>query len=43
MHIAAMSPMSLAEKDLSVDFINKEKEILKEELKNQGKSKKEKR
>jgi elongation factor Ts len=37
MHIAAMSPMSLAVKDLSVDFINKEKEILKEELKNQGK------
>ena len=37
MHIAAMSPMSLAEKDLRVDFINKEKEILKEELKNQGK------
>ncbi len=37
MHIAAMSPMSLSEKDLSVDFINKEKEILKEELKNQGK------
>ena len=37
MHIAAMSPMSLAEKDLSADFINKEKEILKEELKNQGK------
>ena len=37
MHIAAMSPMSLGEKDLSVDFINKEKEILKEELRNQGK------
>lgn len=37
MHIAAMSPMSLGEKDLSIDFINKEKEILKEELKNQGK------
>jgi elongation factor Ts len=37
MHIAAMSPMSLSEKDLSVDFINKEKEILKEELKNQDK------
>lgn len=37
MHIAAMSPMSLGEKDLSGDFINKEKEILKEELKNQGK------
>jgi len=37
MHIAAMSPMSLSEKDLSPDFINKEKEILKEELKNQGK------
>jgi elongation factor Ts len=37
MHISAMSPMSLDEKDLSVDFINKEKEILKEELKNQGK------
>jgi elongation factor Ts len=37
MHIAAMSPMSLSEKDLSFDFINKEKEILKEELKNQGK------
>ena len=37
MHIAAMSPMSLSEKDLNVDFINKEKEILKEELKNQGK------
>ena len=37
MHIAAMSPMSLSEKDLSVDFVNKEKEILKEELKNQGK------
>ena len=37
MHIAAMSPMSLSEKDLDVDFINKEKEILKEELKNQGK------
>ncbi|MEY3907767.1 MAG: hypothetical protein RLZ52_834 [Pseudomonadota bacterium] len=37
MHIAAMSPMSLGEKDLSVDYINKEKEILKEELKNQGK------
>jgi elongation factor Ts len=32
-----MSPMSLSEKDLSIDFINKEKEILKEELKNQGK------
>jgi len=29
--------MSLSEKDLSIDFINKEKEILKEELKNQGK------
>jgi elongation factor Ts len=37
MHITAMSPMSLGEKDLSIDFINKEKEILKEELKNQGK------
>jgi elongation factor Ts len=37
MHIAAMNPISLGEKDLSVDFINKEKEILKEELKNQGK------
>ena len=37
MHIAAMSPMSLSEKDLSVSFVNKEKEILKEELKNQGK------
>ncbi len=37
MHIAALSPMSLGEKDLSLDFINKEKEILKEELKNQGK------
>jgi elongation factor Ts len=37
MHIAAMSPMSLSEKDLSADFINKEKEILKEELKNHGK------
>ena len=37
MHIAALSPMSLGEKDLSLDFINKEKEFLKEELKNQGK------
>jgi elongation factor Ts len=37
MHIAAMSPMSLSEKDLNPDFIIKEKEILKEELKNQGK------
>ena len=37
MHIAALSPMSLGEKDLSLHFINKEKEILKEELKNQGK------
>ena len=37
MHIAAMSPMSLSEKDLSIDFVNKEKEILKAELKNQGK------
>ena len=37
MHIAALSTMSLGEKDLSLDFINKEKEILKEELKNQGK------
>ena len=37
MHIAALSPMSLGEKYLSLDFINKEKEILKEELKNQGK------
>ena len=37
MHIAAMSPMSINEKDLDVNFINKEKEILKEELKNQGK------
>ena len=37
MHIAALSPMSLSEKDLSLDFISKEKEILKEELKNQGK------
>jgi elongation factor Ts len=37
MHIAALSPMSLGEKDLSLDFIIKEKEILKEELKNQGK------
>ena len=38
MHIAAMSPMSLSENDLGLDFINKEKEILKEELKNQGKN-----
>jgi trigger factor len=36
MHIAAMSPMSLSEKDLSVDFINKEKEILKDQVSKVG-------
>ena len=36
MHSEDMAPMSLSEKDLSIDFFNKETDILKEQLKNQG-------
>jgi len=36
MHIAAMAPIALSENDLDKDFLNKEKEILIEELKNEG-------
>ncbi len=37
MHISAMSPMSLEEKDLDKKMINKEMEIIKAELSNSGK------
>jgi len=37
MHIAAMAPIALSENDLDKEFLNKEKEILLEELKNEGK------
>jgi len=37
MHIAAMAPIALSENDLDKEFLNKEKEILIEELKNEGK------
>ena len=38
MHIAASNPMVIEEKDIKNDVIEKEKEIIKEELKNLGKS-----
>ena len=37
MHISALSPMSLEEKDLNKEIIDKEKEIIKAELLNSGK------
>jgi elongation factor Ts len=37
MHISAMSPMGLEEKDLNEETLNKEKEIIKAELLNSGK------
>jgi len=38
MHIAASNPMVIEEKDINNDIIEKEKEIINEELKNLGKS-----
>jgi len=40
MHIAATSPLSLDKEDLDENIINKEKEIIKDELKNSGKDNK---
>ena len=40
MHIAASSPLAIDESDLNKDILNKEKEIIKEELKNTGKDNK---
>ena len=37
MHIAASSPISIDKSDLGNDILNKENEIIKEELKNSGK------
>ena len=37
MHISALSPMSLEEKDLDKEILNKEMEIIKAELQNSGK------
>ena len=37
MHIAASSPVSIDKNDLNNDILNKEREIIKEELKNSGK------
>ena len=37
MHIAAMSPLAIDKEDLDKNIINKEKEIITEELKNSGK------
>jgi len=37
MHIAALSPLSIDKEDLSKNILNKEKEIITEELKNSGK------
>ena len=37
MHIAASSPLSIDKDDLDKNLINKEKEIITEELKNSGK------
>ncbi|WP_103327564.1 translation elongation factor Ts [Bacteroidetes bacterium endosymbiont of Geopemphigus sp.] len=37
MQVAAMNPMALTEEDLSVDLIEKEKEIAKEQLRKEGK------
>jgi len=37
MHIAALSPLGIDEKDLNPDILKKEKEIITEELKNSGK------
>ena len=39
MHIAALNPLCLKEQDLDVNIINKEKELVYEELKNSGKPK----
>ena len=39
MHIAALKPLCLKEQDLDVNIINKEKELVDEELKNSGKPK----
>ena len=39
MHIAASNPMVIEKKDIKDDIIEKEKEIIKEELKNLGKPK----
>ena len=37
MHIAALSPLAIDKKDLDKNILNKEKEIITEELKNSGK------
>jgi len=37
MHIAAMAPIAMSENDLDKEFLNKEREFLIEELKNEGK------
>ena len=39
MHIATLNPLCLKEQDLDVNIINKEKELVDEELKNSGKPK----
>ena len=39
MHIAALNPLCLKEQDLDMNIINKEKELVDEELKNSGKPK----
>jgi len=38
MHIAAQAPISIDEKDINKEILNKELEIIKEELKNSGKN-----
>ena len=37
MHVAAMNPISISEKDLERDIIENEKEIIKQQLKDSGK------
>ena len=37
MHIAALNPKSISEKDLSDELVNAEKEIIKQQLKDSGK------
>ena len=37
MHIAALNPKSISEKDLSNELVNAEKEIIKQQLKDSGK------
>ena len=37
MHIAALNPKSISEKDLNIEIVNNEKEIIKQQLKDTGK------